>query len=36
MSVVWKMDRGDPREQAGGGQAMREKARPYGPHMGLA
>ena len=35
MSVVWKVDRGDPREQAGGRQAMRGKACPHGPHMGL-
>lgn len=35
MSVVWKVDRSDAREQAGGRQAMREKACPHGPHMGL-
>lgn len=35
MSAVWKVDRSDPREQAGGGQAMRERACTHGPHMGL-
>lgn len=35
MSVVRKVDRGDPREQAGGRQAMRERACTHGPCMGL-
>lgn len=35
MSEVWKVDRGDPREQAGGRRAMRGKACPHEPHMGL-
>lgn len=35
MSVVRKVDRGDPREQAGGRQAIRERACTHGPRMGL-
>lgn len=35
MSVVWKVDRGDAREQAGGRQAGRVKACAHRPHVGL-